>query len=150
MAFTPSNELIRMLKDYEAFSSTTYLDVAGLQTIGYGHLILEGEIFNEPITMDFAHKLLISDITRKAAPILNRISVPLTQKQVDALVSFAYNVGVPASDSQIIQAVNRKDHLHVPREMLSWINAGGKPRKGLVTRRLKEAVLYIEGINGNG
>jgi GH24 family phage-related lysozyme (muramidase) len=67
-----------------------------------------------------------------------------SQAQFDALVSFHYNTGAIAH-----AALTRKhiagDFKGAAREFGRWVNAGGRPMKGLIRRRAAEAALYVSG-----
>ena len=75
--------------------------------------------------------------------VLRLISVPLTQGQFDALVSFTFNLGAGALQrSTLRRTVNREEHADVPAELMKWVWAGGRKLKGLVKRRKAEGLLY--------
>ena len=68
----------------------------------------------------------------------------INQNQFDALVSFAYNVGLGAlQGSTLLKKVNKNvnDPL-IADEFMKWIYAGGKVVRGLENRRKKEIKLY--------
>jgi lysozyme len=69
--------------------------------------------------------------------------VVLTQGQFDALVSFAFNVGLGTLQrSTLRQKVNRQDFEGASSEFLKYIMAGGKILKGLQNRRNDERALF--------
>lgn len=75
--------------------------------------------------------------------VLRLISVPLTDGQFDALVSFTFNLGAGALQrSTLRRKVNREEHEDVPAEFLRWVWAGGRKLNGLIRRRRAEATLY--------
>lgn len=78
-------------------------------------------------------------------------NAPTTQNQFDALVSFAYNVGLDIDadmraeglgDSTLLRKHLAGDYAGAVKEFGKWINAGGKPMAGLRRRRAAEAALY--------
>ena len=74
---------------------------------------------------------------------LSFIQVPLEDGQLDALCSFAFNLGAGALQrSTLLRKVNREEHGAVPVEFRRWVWAGGRKLKGLVRRREAEAGLY--------
>ena len=76
--------------------------------------------------------------------VLRLISVPLTQGQFDALVSFTFNLGAGALQrSTLRRKVNREEHADVPAEFSKWVWAGGRKMNGLIKRRKAEAELYL-------
>ena len=67
------------------------------------------------------------------------------QNQFDALVCFAFNVGVAGmSRSSVIKAHNREDYQAAARAFGLWNKAGGKVWPGLTRRRAAEGALYLE------
>lgn len=136
---------LNLIKQFEGFSSHIYLDAAGLPTIGYGHLLRTGEaeMFKKGITESVAQALLIKDTFSAERAVLRLITVPLTNGQFDALVSFTFNLGGGALQrSTLRRKINREDHADAPAEFRKWVWAGGKKLNGLVRRRAAEAALY--------
>lgn len=114
-------------------------------TIGYGHLITEAnkEQFLDGVDEDEALDLLRQDVAVAERAVLRLITVPLTNGQFDALVSFTFNLGAGALQrSTLRRKVNREEHADVPAEFLRWVWAGGRKLKGLLKRRRSEAHLY--------
>ena len=87
-----SQNCLNLIKLSESFSATPYLCPAKKLTIGFGHLILPGEIFTL-ITEQEAEELLRKDVAIFESCINNAVKVPISQNQFDALVSFAFNIG---------------------------------------------------------
>ena len=70
-------------------------------------------------------------------------STPTTQSQFDAMVSFAYNVGVGnLSASTLLKKHKAKDYKGAAAEFARWNKAAGKVMAGLTRRRTAEAALY--------
>lgn len=67
-----------------------------------------------------------------------------SQSQFDALVSFHYNTGAIARATLTRKHV-AGDFAGAAREFGRWVNAGGRPMKGLQRRRAAEAELYLGG-----
>lgn len=136
---------MNLIKQFEGFSSRIYLDAAGLPTIGYGHLLRAGEaeMFKNGITEPVAQALLIKDVLRAEQAVLRLITVPLSNGQFDALVSFTFNLGGGALQrSTLRRKLNRGEYDEVPTEFMKWVWAGGRKLKGLVNRRAAEAIMY--------
>jgi lysozyme len=69
--------------------------------------------------------------------------VPLKQHQFDALVSFAYNVGVGnLRSSTLLRKLNAGDYDGAALEFHRWNRSKGKVLPGLVRRRAAEALLF--------
>lgn len=136
---------LNLIKRFEGFSPTIYLDAAGLPTIGYGHLLRPGEaeMFQNGISEPAAQALLTKDVWSAEQAVLRLIKVPLTDGQFDALVSFTFNLGGGALQrSTLRRKVNREEHSDVPDQFLRWVWAGGRKLRGLMRRRKAEATLY--------
>jgi len=74
---------------------------------------------------------------------VNTLCPNLKQNQFDALVSFAFNLGLGALQrSTLRMKVNRGEWDHVPAEFNKWVRGGGRMLPGLVKRRKEEAELF--------
>jgi len=136
-----SDSGLEMLKQFEGLRLKAYQDSAGVWTIGYGHTktAYPGMV----ITRSEAERLLRQDLQRFEKGVRDRVSVPLTQNQFDALVSFSFNVGVGAfSKSTLLKRLNQKDYAGAKQEFRRWVYAGGRRLQGLVNRRNREARLF--------
>lgn len=134
---------LALIKQFEGFSAEPYLCPAGYWTIGYGHVIHDPKDYPYSITNDEALELLSHDIMKAENAVLRLISVPLTNGQFDALVSFTFNLGSGALQrSTLRRKINRADHADAPAEFRKWVWAGGKKLNGLVRRRAAESATY--------
>ena len=134
---------LSFIKRYERFAATVYRDAAGKPTIGYGHLVRDGETFGR-ITKARALEILAVDVGVAERAVERLVQVPLSQGQFDALVSFVFNVGGGAfADSTLLKRVNAREHAFAPMELTRWIHANKKPLLGLARRRADEAVMYV-------
>lgn len=136
-----------LIKEHEGYSDVTYNDTAGKPTIGWGHKILPNESFTQ-ITKAFAEKLLDQDIKYAENAVRYYVTAPLTQNQYDALVSFVYNVGVPAFiNSTLLKKLNAGDYNGTANEFKRWkyvtVNGEKIVDQGLVNRRAKETTVFI-------
>lgn len=132
-----------IIRLFEGYSPFIYKDVAGYPTIGYGHLILKGEVFKTPLLPTEAQTLLSRDASSKVRDVNKLVRVELNPNQFDALASFTFNVGSGAlAKSTLLKRVNTEQHELVPAQFERYVNAGGKRVKGLVTRRFAESNLY--------
>lgn len=137
-----SGKGLELVKTFEGFSATVYHDIAGLPTIGYGHLITKGEVFSR-ISESEAEVLLLRDITVAERAVERFIHVVLSQQQFDALVSFTFNLGAGALQRSTLRVkLNRGEYDEIPAEMLRWVRAGGLRSEGLVRRRRAEGRLF--------
>ena len=70
-------------------------------------------------------------------------SAPTTQHQFDAMVSFAYNVGLGnLSSSTLLRKHKAGDYAGAAKEFAKWNKAAGRVMAGLTRRRTAEANLY--------
>jgi lysozyme len=106
----------------------------------------EPEEFKRGITKERALELLQQDASSAADEISRSVKVDLSQPQVDALISFAFNVGNGAfRDSTLLRLLNRGDYGSVPAQLDRWTKASGKTLPGLVRRRKAEGALFRDG-----
>ena len=143
--FVLSQQGLQLIAGFEGFSATVYQDVAGYDTIGYGHKLATGEQqkFANGITPEAALVLLRSDARVAENSVRSLVTAPLNQNEYDALVSFTYNVGGgKLKSSTLLKKLNAKDYDGAAAEFGKWVFAGGKRTKGLVERRKKERILF--------
>ena len=113
-------------------------------TIGYGHLIKNGEDFRNGISEAKATELLRTDIAIAERAVRDNITVPLSQNQFDALTSLAYNIGTKNfADSTVVKYVNNPDLKNNAYPTLesawkTWNKSGGHVMTGLSNRRNEE------------
>lgn len=145
-----------LLSQWEGFEEKVYKDSAGLDTIGVGHLIVKPEkhtgmiiingtpiAFTNGLTKQQILDLLGQDLHRFEKAVNDDVKVLLSQNQFDALVSFAFNVGVGNfKQSTLLQLLNEGKYDEVPAQLRRWNKTGGRVVQGLVNRREKEIGLW--------
>lgn len=142
---------LQFIGRFEGLRLQRYNDTAGHCTIGYGHLVHRGPCtdadYPNGITQEEALRLLRTDAANAVAAVGRQITVPLTQTQFDAVVSFIFNVGVGAfSRSTLRSRINQGANSALIRAaFLMWNRAGGRVLAGLTRRRNAEADLFING-----
>ena len=139
---------LELIKDFEGFSSTAYLCVAKIPTIGYGNTFYTDGTkvkLGDQISRTDALKLLEVIANRDFADkIFPSIKVKVTQNQFDAMVSLAYNIGTGSFlKSTLLKKVNAGDFTGAGEEFLRWNKAGGKEVLGLTRRRQREKQLFL-------
>lgn len=149
---TVSPELIELIKESEGWKPHLYNDPSPARnaTIGYGHLVHPGPIdgsepeeFKQGLTEEQGEALLREDIARFEGAVRELVAVPLTQEQFDALVSFAFNIGVPRfTQSTLLERLNQGNYEAVPQQLKLWVKAKGKVLRGLIARREREIELW--------
>ncbi len=136
---------IDLIKSFEGYSATPYEDVVGKSTIGYGHLIKPGEIFNA-IGPEQAELILAADLGEAEKSVSDLVKEPLAQNEFDALVSFTFNLGRNAfKNSTLLRLLNSGQFEAAADQFLRWDHAGGKVVAGLTRRRVAERSLFIHG-----
>lgn len=131
-----------LIKKYEGCKLRAYKCPAGVWTIGFGHTgnVKEGQT----ISQEQADALFDKDVQRFVDGVNKCVKVEINQNQFDALVSFAYNLGVSAlQKSTLLQYVNKKQFDKAAQEFDRWVKADGKVYKGLQNRRNSEEALFV-------
>ena len=138
-----SDICLEKLKEFEGFRSEAYLDAAGVPTVGYGHT--KNVKLGDKITEYCAKEYLLQDLYETEQAV-NALDVAKTPGQFDALVSFAFNLGIGRLTSSTLLKVIREggSKQKITREFKRWIYAGGRPLKGLIRRREWEAKRFFE------
>lgn len=122
----------------EGKRNKAYRDTRGIWTIGVGHTgpnVCEGLAWTDQQIDD-----ALKDDLKTAEDAINKhVTVPLTQNQFDALVSFVFNIGIGAFEkSTVLARLNEKDYLGAGLAMLMW-----EKNKELVGRRESEYNQFI-------
>ena len=138
-----SERLLDQLKLMEGLRLTAYQDAAGVWTIGYGHT--QGVRKGDKITEYCAREFLLQDLY-PVEQAVNELNVARTEGQFDALVSFAFNLGIERlKQSTLLKVIcNGGSKNQIKREFKKWVYAGGKKLPGLVKRREWEARRFFE------
>lgn len=133
---------IALIKQFEGFRARAYRDVVGVWTIGWGftHGVKEGDT----ITPEQAEKRLKTELRQYERAVWQATGGHVTQPQFDALVSFAYNIGVGGLNrSTVIRRHREGKYQAAARAFGLWNKAGGREIAGLTRRRAQEAALYL-------
>jgi lysozyme len=151
MFWKVSNKGLSLLKKLEGWRNHPYLDSANVATIGYGNTFyMDGKrvtMLDEPITQAEGEKLLQSILGHFEKGVKEAtMSVCLQPNQFDALVIFAYNVGIGAFKGSTLlkRVLANPDDEDIKTQFLRWNKAGGRVNKGLIKRRNQEIWLYFE------
>ena len=144
--------LVSFLKKWEEDNKAAliaYDDGTGTWTIGYGSIYNYDE--NRPvqqgdtITQQQADSWLQQEAQSKMNAVKSLVTVPITNNQLIALSSFAYNEGVGAlQNSTLLSLLNSGANKQTVADQFDrWVYAGGSIMKGLVTRRAAEKQLFL-------
>jgi lysozyme len=155
-----SKAALKMIQHHEGTRLKPYRCPAALWTIGVGHVLypeqgkmkMEDRIAypirpedNRRFSQEEVDGILAKDLERFVAGVLRYCpTAGSRQGWLDALVSFAFNVGLGTLQrSTLRQKHNRGDYAGAADEFLKYTKANGKVLKGLVTRRNDERALYM-------
>ena len=137
-----------LIKEFEGFSNRPYKCSANIPTIGYGNTFYpDGKrvsMLDKQITKEYADEIFKYVADNFAFKVSKLIKSKVTQNQFNALVSFAYNVGIGNLEkSTLLKLVNiNPNDAMIAKQFLRWNKAKGKELKGLTNRRIKESALY--------
>lgn len=149
-----SPELVEFLRHWEGLPGglpalAAYQDGAGVWTIGYG---FTGAVRpGDTMTRDEADERLGAEVRAFAGGVNRLVRVPLEQHQFDALVSFAYNVGLDEDeddkpeglgDSSLLRLVNAAQFGLASAQFTLWIWSAGQRVRGLERRRIAEQAMF--------
>ncbi|EPW7259895.1 lysozyme [Citrobacter freundii] len=142
-----SDKGIALIKQFEGCKLTAYQDSVGVWTIGYGWTQpVDGKPIRAGMTIkqETAERLLKTGLVSYENDVSRLVKVGLTQGQIDALVSFTYNLGSRSlSTSTLLRKLNAGDYAGAADEFLRWNKAGGKVLNGLTRRREAERALFL-------
>ena len=148
-----------MIKHHEGVRFKPYRCPARLWTVGVGHVLYpdQGRLpldqrdsyplkteDNRTFSKDEVDGILSADLRRFEVGVAKLFPVGLTQGQNDALVSFAFNLGLGGVQrSTLRQKVLRGEVEAAADEFLKFTRGGGKILPGLVKRRNDERALFL-------
>jgi len=143
---------LNLVKKFEGLHKITedgdvraYRCPAGKWTIGYGHT--RGVKSGLRVSVDECEKLLMEDLHEAGNAVRSAVSVPLSQHQYDALVSFVFNLGAGNfRSSTLLKKLNKGLYEEIPAQILRWNKARVDGQltelRGLTRRRTAEAALW--------
>lgn len=147
MARKINQEGIALIKRFEGLELEAYQDVAGIWTIGYGHI--EGVKPGMRISDEEAEALLHQDLVRFEDGVERLVKVPLNDNEFSALVSFSFNVGINAlAGSTALKRLNTNDRQGAADALEWWnkarVNGVLQEVSGLTRRRAAEKALFLK------
>ena len=132
-----------LLKNFEQCKLSSYKDIGGIWTIGWGHTGTE-VVADLVISQAHADKLLDNDLKRFEDAVNNGVTSSITQHEFDALVCFFYNVGNRAAlGSTLLKDLNHNDYNKASKDFLDWDKVQGHVVYGLLRRRKAESDLFL-------
>ncbi len=132
-----------LIRRFEGCRLKAYQDQVGVWTIGYG--TTEGVHSGMVIDQQTAESLMEKDVQYRAQLLTEWITVPVSDNEMDAMISLAYNIGLHAFHRSHLLFNLNSGHpkLQVADNFLSWIYAGGRVNQGLVNRRGVERSTFL-------
>ena len=143
-----SDKLFNVISKFEGFIAVPIWDYMQY-SVGYGsgynwdakRPVNKTDIIDKAT----AKRWLLAEAQDKYDFVMSKIRVPVTNNQLLALSSLAYNIGENAFEkSTLLKMLNRGDNKQmVANQFDLWVNAGGKVNEGLKGRRNVEKVLFL-------
>ncbi len=132
----------KFVEGQEGFRSHAYRDVAGHWTIGYGHEIQPGESML-PVSRESAKALLASELASIREAVRLMVHVSVTRGQLEALVDFAFNLGLEnLRSSTLLRELNAENYTAAADQFVRWDHyrdAAGREVVSSDLRRRREA-----------
>lgn len=156
-----SPDAIALLKSIEQLRLTPYDDQTGRDTtkwvkgatIGYGHLIAQADwdTYKNGLTQAEADALFAADMAPFEEAVRQAILVGLQQYEFDALVIFAFNLGIPQfKGSSVVKLINdpkaQTGYASLEAAWKAWNKSQGQVMKGLNNRRNCEWDIYTRAV----
>lgn len=143
MTHVPSERIAAFIRGYEQCRLKAYKPTPNdVWTCGWG--ATTGVTRDTVWTQAEADARFARDLERFGNNVAAHLgSVPTTQGQYDAMVSFSYNVGIGAfAESTLLRKHRDGDTYGAALEFSKWTKQAGIVLKGLVSRRKGEAAIY--------
>jgi lysozyme len=144
---TASRAAFDLIASFEGFRTRAVQTGNGKWTLGFGHTATAREGLT--VTRAEAEDLLRWDLLPIEDSLRQVALTPLTQNQFDALVSFAFNIGLDNfKKSEVLSHLNQGQLVAAALAMHAWRRAQVNGRlltiDALVRRRAAEAALFLE------
>lgn len=139
-----SQKGLDFIKKYEGCRLTAYKDIGGVITIGWGFTHYPNGTsvkITDTLTQEQADTMLLQMIKPYTQGIIDA-SRPLLQNELDALTSFAYNLGVGTYKKSTL-CLHVNNNCVVESDFTSYDHVGTKEIQGLLNRRKAEYQLFI-------
>ncbi len=143
-------EVVNLVKNFEGFRASAYIDTSGLPVIGYGQTRINGKTvrLGQYITQAQADVALEQELYHIQRLVKTKVKVELNPYQLGALSSLVYNAGtIVITNSTLARKLNAGDYAGAAKEFPRWnkANQGGKlvVFPGLTKRRLAEQKLFL-------
>jgi GH24 family phage-related lysozyme (muramidase) len=143
-----TDSLVALVKKSEGFAATPYFDRTQY-SVGFG---TKAKSTGERLTVEEANQRLLNELLYKRSRVQKMVKVPINNNQLDALTSFAFNVGEGAlGESTLLKKLNSGDYAGAAKEFLRWNKGKHRGVKqalpGLTKRRNSEMQLFLSQSN---
>ena len=136
---------LALIADFEGCRLSAYQCSAGVWTNGIGHTA--GVKPNTHISERQAAINLVEDVMRVEKGIARCMPVAMPQPVYDAVVSFAFNVGVTAAcKSTLAFFINKGKWWDACEQLPRWVFVNGERVTGLERRRVNELAYCLRGV----
>ncbi len=145
-----SDEGLRLIRNFEGYhkrlkdgSCAAYLCPAGVPTIGFGST--SGVHLGMVWTAEEAEAALRREIATFESAVTQSVTAEMNQNEFDAMVSLSYNIGAAAfKRSTVLKRFNKGNKSGAAKAFEMWNKGGGRVLPGLVSRRKREAALFLK------
>ena len=146
-----SRSAIELIKRFEGYRRKSAQLADGRWTIGYGHTLTARE--GAEVSEQDAEALLIYDLIAVSHSVNEWVFTPLNQNQFDALVAFAFNIGLESfRRSSVLRRLNEGALIQAACAMELWRKAQFEGEvivvDALVRRRSAEKTLFLTPVDG--
>ncbi|MDP9706433.1 UNVERIFIED_ORG: lysozyme [Rahnella aquatilis] len=136
---------LALIADFEGCRLSAYQCSAGVWTNGIGHTA--GVKPKTQISERQAAVNLVEDVMRVEKGIARCMPVAMPQPVYDAVVSFAFNVGVTAAcKSTLAFFINKGQWRDACEQLPRWVFVNGESNTGLKRRRANELAYCLRGV----
>ncbi|GIU65937.1 lysozyme [Candidatus Phycosocius spiralis] len=144
---TASRAALDLIASFEGFRARAAKTPDGRWTLGFGHVKTAREGLS--VSRSEAEDLLRWDLRTIEDAVRQSALMPLSQNEFDALVSFAFNIGlVNFAKSDVLRYLNQGQPVAAALAMHAWRRAKVNGRiiviDALVRRRAAEAAMFLE------
>lgn len=140
-----------IVSEHEGLILGTYVDPVGIVTSCYGNTGYDSKGNKLKLGVKYTEEecltQLADDLVEFNNAVKKNVKVIISDEELAAYTSFAYNVGVANfKSSTLLLKLNAGDREGACRELPKWKYSKGKVLKGLVVRRDKEMQMCLNGV----
>jgi lysozyme len=132
-----SDIVLPFVEYFEGCKLTAYLDSAQVPTIGIGHTkgVKLGMVIDRPTAIAY----FMEDVESAVERVKSLVSIPLTDDELGALISQAYNL---KSFPQLAAHLKESKLIYKQKTLLYCNDVAGHKLNGLLIRRISERLLF--------